>query len=160
VKTDKTAKTIIATKDKDLKNSAGLHFNWQYPDAGVVWISEEEAIYNFYKQLLTGDDTDNIVGCGLKVGGEYKSGKKKGQWRVRRVGVGPAKAIEVLADCNTEFEMYEAVLAQYVALYPDADNALKIAVPQLKENAILLWMVREYNEDSSYKMWEVPSASN
>ena len=55
-------------------------------------IEEYEGIVNFYKQILTGDRVDNIVG--LK-------------------GIGPVKATKILKDCKTEADLYKAVLEAY-----------------------------------------------
>ena len=46
----------------------------------------------FYKQILTGDRADNIVGL---------------------YGIGPKKAEKILADCKTEQDFYLECLHQY-----------------------------------------------
>lgn len=81
---------IICSLDKDLNNVRGWHYNFQKNDR--YYVSEEEAIKNFYTQLLTGDGVDNIPG--LK-------------------GIGPKKAAKILKDCVTEQELYKAVLEAY-----------------------------------------------
>ena len=55
-------------------------------------VTEEEALFNFYKQILTGDRVDNIKG--LK-------------------GIGDVKAKRILKECKDENEMYLAVLKAY-----------------------------------------------
>jgi len=46
--------------DKDLHQVAGTHYN--VVTKATTVISEEEAILTYYRQLLTGDSTDNIGG--------------------------------------------------------------------------------------------------
>lgn len=81
---------LIMTVDKDLDMIRGWHYN--FIKNKKYYIDEFDAIYNFYKQILTGDRVDNIVG--LK-------------------GIGPKKADKILQDCITEQQMYEAVLKAY-----------------------------------------------
>jgi len=52
---------IAVSIDKDMKTIPGIHYN---PDTGESFeITEAEADYNFYRQTLTGDSTDNYPGC-------------------------------------------------------------------------------------------------
>src|SRR5690606_20559789 len=54
------ARYCIVGVDKDLWNTPGEHFNY---DTGVLdYVSMEQANYNFWKQMLTGDTADNIPG--------------------------------------------------------------------------------------------------
>ena len=53
------AKYIIWSIDKDLRTVPAMHLI----DGEIVEISKEEADYAFYKQVLTGDSTDNYKGC-------------------------------------------------------------------------------------------------
>ena len=50
--------SIICSSDKDLRTVPGLNFN--IGKGKVTTISEDEANYNFFYQLLIGDTTDNI----------------------------------------------------------------------------------------------------
>jgi len=52
--------TVICSIDKDLLMIPGLHYNWN--KKSFTEISENQGWFNFYKQMLTGDKTDNIVG--------------------------------------------------------------------------------------------------
>jgi len=135
MKTREETKTVIATVDKDLNNTPGWHFNWNKGE--LYWVSEEEATYNFYRQLLTGDRTDNIQGI---------------------PGIGPKKAEKILAECDSELSMYLAVWEAYGEYmntqgdYPEQDEVDAV----LLENAYLLWMVRELDSDNKPVMWEPP----
>lgn len=81
---------IIMSIDKDLDMLRGWHYNFIKDDKYLV--DEYQAIRNFYKQILTGDRVDNIVG--LK-------------------GIGPKKADKILQDCLNEKDLYQAVLDAY-----------------------------------------------
>jgi 5'-3' exonuclease len=91
--------TIICHLDKDLNQIAGHHFNWELRRLGVVireksiyTLTQEEADYWFFYQLLVGDTTDNIKGI---------------------PGIGPKKAAGILYGCETNQERYEAVADRY-----------------------------------------------
>ena len=111
---------IIMTIDKDLDMIKGWHYNFVKKDK--YFVKEEDTMGIFYKQVLTGDRTDNIEG--LK-------------------GIGPVKAERILKECNTEEEMYQAVLKAY-----DGNEE------RVLENGQLLWIRREANQ-----MWKPPSSS-
>ena len=111
---------IICSIDKDLDNLRGHHYNFVKNER--YYITESQAIKNFYRQLLTGDRTDNIPGL---------------------AGIGPKKAEKILKDCNTEEELYKAVLKAY-----------KDDVDYLTEQGQLLWIRRKENE-----LWEPPKLS-
>jgi 5'-3' exonuclease len=82
--------SVIATQDKDLDMIPGEHYN--FAKKQTYFVIESEADYNFYKQLLTGDPTDNIQGC---------------------PGIGPKRAAAILAGKTDVQEMYEAVRGTY-----------------------------------------------
>lgn len=115
--------TVIATIDKDLDMVPGLHYNFVKGETYVI--EPLEGLRIFYAQMLKGDTVDNIPGV---------------------PGIGPAKASKALAECKTEWEMYQATRTLYVQGYGDkADEALL-------ENGRLLWMRRHENE-----WWNTPT---
>ena len=66
-----TKDTVIATIDKDLLMVEGKHYNYVKKEWAEV--SAKEGEYFFYKQMITGDKVDNIIGIrGL---GEKKASK-------------------------------------------------------------------------------------
>jgi hypothetical protein len=81
---------VICTTDKDLNMIRGWHYNMKRNEK--FWVDEDETLYNFYTQVLTGDRVDNIPGLH---------------------GVGPKKAAKILKGLKTEDEMFEAVLKAY-----------------------------------------------
>src|SRR5574343_1568457 len=82
--------TIIVTLDKDLDMIPGLHYNWVKNT--IYDVNEDEALRFFYKQLLIGDTSDNIVG-------------------IR--GIGPVKAKTLIDHLETEEEMLDVVSSLY-----------------------------------------------
>jgi DNA polymerase-1 len=110
--------TIVASIDKDMLQIPCKHFNF----TTGVWttVTEFEGLRFFYKQILTGDRADNIMGL-------YR--------------VGPVKAEKMLQDCDTEDELWDAVLKAY-----DGD------LDRVVENARLLWLRREEGQ-----LWEPPT---
>jgi len=80
----------IASIDKDLDMIRGDHLNFVKNEK--YFITEEQGIKNFYKQMLVGDRVDNIIGI---------------------KGIGTVKAERLLKECKDEKEMYLAVLEAY-----------------------------------------------
>lgn len=122
--------TVICSRDKDLRIRAGWHYSWsagtRCPEKPLYWINEIEGQRWFYTQLLTGDSTDNIIGCGIKM--PTSSGQ------LRRKGVGPKKAEQLLASAASPKEMFQIVCHEYRAIHGDDWEKF------MKENGTLLWM--------------------
>lgn len=54
---------VVCSPDKDLKQIPGMHFNFTKGEQmEITEITKEEANYNLWLQVLTGDSTDNIAG--------------------------------------------------------------------------------------------------
>lgn len=53
---------VVASVDKDHRQWPGLLYNWR--SETLELISQEEGLVNFYRQILRGDVTDNIVEVG------------------------------------------------------------------------------------------------
>lgn len=120
--------TVISTIDKDLNMIPGLHYNFVTKEAYNV--TPAEGLYNFYKQCLTGDTTDNIPGVG---------------------GLGPVKAAKVLegleqADGRV---LYDKVSGVYRNTFGDGADA------RLLEVGRLLWIRRRPDE-----WWSPPGDSS
>lgn len=153
--------TIIGSRDKDLRIVPCFHYSWRcgeaQPEIPVHFVEEmgwiEARPYNsggwklvgeglkfFYGQVLVGDAIDNYKGCPR---------------------VGPVAAYEALVNCETEEEMYEAVLRLYTKkLGPEKGYEL------LLENAQLAWLLEkgEVKHDansihiSPIRLWLPPGA--
>lgn len=89
---------IICSPDKDLRQVPGLIYvpKKQVGDTiiegNILNISEEDANYTFWMQMLTGDSTDNVAGV---------------------PGLGEVKAKKVLLECMDPMMYPSAVLGQY-----------------------------------------------
>ena len=129
--TEELGASIICTIDKDLLMVPGHHLNCLSKKAFTVTASD--AILTFYRQLLTGDATDNIPGC-YKVGGKT--------------------AKELLPIVLTEEEMFEVALDAYarnIEKFPQHHAPHTDPVASLTENARLLWML-----DAPDRLWAPP----
>ena len=51
---------MIVSIDKDYKQFPCLMYNYHYKHKEILDISEEEAMYNFYEQMIVGDTADNV----------------------------------------------------------------------------------------------------
>lgn len=137
--------TIICTRDKDLRQCPGWHFGWELgnqPQYGPVlldelWnlsLSEDKKKLSgtgwkfFFAQCLMGDGTDNIPGLPKN---------------------GPLKAYKTLSELQTYEEMEEAVSEAYRAFYADSWKE------ELEEQAALVYMIREVDENGEYVKWRL-----
>lgn len=111
-------RVVICTRDKDLLMVPGYHYSWGvgHQEETPLWYQTElEGLKCFYKQLLTGDAVDNILGL---------------------YGVGKASAhVKKIDDCISEVEMYYQVRKQYSLRFGSYADKF------LLENARLLWML-------------------
>lgn len=144
-----TKDTVICTIDKDLLQVPGLHFQWSHSgkESQLLLQDEETALNRLYVQLLTGDSTDNIMGCGIKQTMFYKTGAKVGQEYMKRVGVGPKKAYDIVSVCSTEEEKQAACLAEYDKVFGSGKGLAKMI-----QAARLVHMVRDMDGDF-IKLW-------
>ena len=85
-----THTTIIASLDKDLMMIPGKHYNWMHDTHAIV--DKMEGIKTFYKQMLIGDVSDNVIGV---------------------AGIGKVKAAKRIDPLTTEQEMIEVVFDLY-----------------------------------------------
>lgn len=108
--------TVICTVDKDLNMIPGWKYDFVKDEK--FYIEEDEAMHNFYRQLIVGDSTDNIVG-------------------IPRAGV--ARANKLLSDKSLE-EQWEAIVAEYMS--KGGENWEEY----LTEQGQLLWIRREVGE--------------
>ena len=65
---------MIVSIDKDYKQFPCLMYNYHYKHKVILDISEQEALYNFYEQMIVGDTADNVnyfKGKGKKFAQKY-----------------------------------------------------------------------------------------
>lgn len=109
--------SCIVTIDKDLDMIPGLHY---HPfDRHEYYVDEDEADRMFLKQLLSGDDVDNIQGI---------------------KGIGEGKAEKMAMHLRTEL-LLEGIAGKYREAYEDKWEET------MDEMAKLLWIRREPNQD-------------
>jgi hypothetical protein len=84
------ARVMIVSQDKDLRTVPGLLYNYNHDRYELI--THNQALVNFYRQIITGDPTDNIGGC-------FKAGAKVAE--------------EVIKEGMSEEEMWCAVLRQF-----------------------------------------------
>jgi len=121
--------TIIVSLDKDMLQVPGQHYSWKIEggpidrrwvrEASLCSVSEIEGLRFFYTQCLKGDTSDNIKGV---------------------AGLGPKKSERLLADCETEKEMFNIVRDAY-----GCDEAFLM-------NGRVLWLQRKPEQ-----IWEFPN---
>lgn len=119
---NQTDSTIICSIDKDLLMIPGRHYNFVKDKHSYV--TPEEGTRNFYRQLLTGDKTDNIPGI---------------------YGIGPVKA-EAMLGSYTKGEEYKGVVFDaYKAYFPYCDT--KEVLAHINMVGKLLWIKRTPDEE-------------
>lgn len=104
--------TIICTRDKDLLITPGWHYRWscgeRQKEVLPHYVDEDTAWQNFFYQMLIGDGTDNIPGCGEKE--EVMWG---GKLQMRRKGVGKKAAIKLLDGVKDKWTLYHITRMEY-----------------------------------------------
>lgn len=157
---------VLWSLDKDLRQIPGKHLDdatgevVEVTEEGIlrvdVKISEQgkkkEKVYfdgtiGLYYQMLIGDSTDHILGCGKREKAIRKSGADKGKEYVKRVGVGPKAAVKILTQAvlsnmdDTLGAALSAVVREYKKVH--GSNWQE----HLETQANLLFMVRkQYGE--------------
>ena len=155
--------TVLWSLDKDLRQIPGQHLD----DATqkIITITEEgkledrgkkvyfDGTVGFHYQLLIGDSTDHIVGCGKRVEAVYKSGAKKGETYIKRQGIGPKAALKIITEAaiaKGSKPLLEATLNAVVEKYKDLWGG--DWQKHLETQAQLLFMIREQDGDK-VNMW-------
>jgi len=106
---------MIVSIDKDYKQFPCLIYNYHYNHRKILDITEEEALYNFYEQMIVGDSADNI---------NYFKGK------------GKKYAEKYLKECKTKYQytkqLYKLFKEQYKSKarerYIECYNLLKLKI--------------------------------
>lgn len=153
--------TVICSRDKDLRQCQGLHYSWEcgvqaeketylvsgfgtltphYNKAGEIDRLNGTGDKWFLAQLLMGDATDNIPG--LK-------------------GWGPVKVYSLLSP----YSNYNSALGKVIDCYienvilrfPEIydEDLYQLWTEEITEQAKLVYMIRERNEDGSPKHWRM-----
>jgi DNA polymerase-1 len=129
--------TIIVSEDKDLKTIPCRFFNPAHPEDGVVTISEADADFSFFTQILTGDAVDNYKGCPK---------------------VGPVKAQQILHKASLQstdphlrnVAIWEAIVAAYKKAGLTEDDALTQA------RCARILRFNDITDDGNIILWTPP----
>lgn len=122
-----TDDSICISIDKDLLQIPGAHY-------GMVshqhsYVEEFDGLRWFYRQLIMGDNTDNISGI---------------------TGIGAARSDKLLRECETEFELWEKVLETYES------KEMDLSIPV--RNGKLMWCHRvPVNIETLENIWQPPT---
>lgn len=126
LKTQNPEDYILCAIDKDvLYQTVGTHYN--YVKDEEVRVDEEEAIEYAYFQTLAGDTSDGYKGAH---------------------GIGKVKANRILAECDNEYEMWQAVVTAYESK------------GQTEEEALLTMRLANMHQwdGSKISLWNPPTA--
>lgn len=135
-------KSIIISRDKDLRMVNGWHYGYEcgkqgefgpFLVDGIGEIDKKGRGYGskfFWAQMLMGDATDNIVGC-----------RKRGK----------IFAFNKLNELYTIDEMATTVAECYMEIYGDEWKEIML------EQGRLLWMHDVLNTDGTPVLWELPN---
>lgn len=127
----------------------GWHYSWacgeDQPEKPLRYISQLEGYRFFFQQMLTGDNTDNIIGCGMK-----KEVMWGGRLMMRRKGVGKKAAEKLLAELENAQQMYEVVYDQYIEVFGEED-----ASTVMLEQARLLFIGQTKDKQFKWSWIEV-----
>jgi DNA polymerase-1 len=89
---------IICSPDKDLRQIAGLHYDYKKEGATIEMVTTIQAQKNFWTQMLCGDTTDNVKGV---------------------PGLGEKKVAVLLKECEELMHWEHMVLSQYIKYFGD-----------------------------------------
>lgn len=174
--TDDWDEIYIASLDKDLKQICTRpggpvikHYRWETGNTGekithTTGFGELHCIIKdngkqkkkeikgagpkfFLWQMLVGDPTDGVMGCGVLETKMYKTGAKAGQEYQKRSGVGAVEAFELLDKIDNYADGLKAVATQYVMRFGDGWEQ------HLLTNGRLLYMSNTVAEGSKVRLW-------
>lgn len=114
---------VLCSIDKDLDTVPGSHYRWPtHNKAGKSYfVSEEEAMRNYWVQVLTGDKADNIRGL-------HRIGEKR--------------ARSILRPCKTEEEYYNTCKKHWGINLQKEGYSEEEAVEQMHITCKLLYLMR------------------
>jgi 5'-3' exonuclease len=87
---------IIVSIDKDYKQFPCLMYNYHFKHKVIYDITEQEALYNFYEQMIIGDTADNVNYC---------------------KGYGKKYAEKYLGDCESKYSYVRKIYELFKIIY-------------------------------------------
>jgi DNA polymerase-1 len=164
---------IIAAIDKDLRNIPGKHINFdkrvaENDEYKYIVIDEEEGRRSFWRQVLTGDSSDNILGIpgmGPKkadaiLDGVTSKSEEDYFWAVygaykKHYGIEPFEYLHYSAYTDTTATFRKREAKPDSEILPE-QRLTGTALIMLLENARLLWMLREAPNAEGTHWWMPP----
>lgn len=142
-KDNRKVTTIIATKDKDLWQYAGLHYNMNTKQ--MMTITLMEAQKNFWKQMILGDmGTDNIPGLSHASKWEilFNSPEAKKKYRPTPCQQFGVKRAEKILDETEPRDYAKVIFEYYIDMYQTEEDDL-FGEQRFYETFDLVYMLRE-----------------
>ena len=87
---------MIISLDKDYKQFPALIYNYHFKHKCIYDISEKQAMYNFYEQMIIGDGADNVQYC---------------------KGYGKKYAEKLFKDCNSQYKYTKKVYELFIKIH-------------------------------------------
>lgn len=106
----------------------------------------------FLHQLLIGDSTDGVLGCGVRELKVYKSGAKCGEEYYKRDGIGAVESFEILDKTTTYPEGLKKVIGAYIARFGDSWEE------ELLKNGRLVYMHHMIEQGRYVRLWHYNGA--
>lgn len=120
--------SIIVGLDKDLHQCPGWHYSTNYDKFAKV--TERQGRVLLFRQIITGDPTDNIMGC-------YRTGEKVAKAKIN----GDMSTNAMVAVC---VELFKQNMEKYPEQYPEGMTPVEAFL----ETGKLIYMLR--SEDDSF----------
>jgi 5'-3' exonuclease len=115
--------TIIASDDKDMLTIPGMVYKPRKPELGVLHVCEDEAKYNWYRQVLMGDRVDGYTGIpGV--------GVKKSEKLLKERGVTWKTVVDAYAEADLS-EQDAIVTAQLARILHPGEWDYNVNAPKL-----------------------------
>lgn len=124
---------VLCSIDKDLDTVPGNHYRWPTHNKGgdFYFVTEEQARHNYWCQVLTGDNSDNIRGL-------HRIGNKR--------------ADSLLKRCTDDLSYYNTAKSHWVANLEKEGYNEEEAVEEMHKTCKLLYLMRGENDTG----WETP----
>lgn len=146
-KADNRVETIIATKDKDLWQYPGKHYNMNTKE--MMEITKGEAHKNLWRQMILGDmGTDNIPGLSHagKHGIVFKDDSASKKYRPIPCHSFGAKRAEEILDSTNPDDYAKVIFEYYLDAYMTEEDDL-LGEQRFYETFDLVFMLREKPEN-------------
>ena len=144
---------IIAYVDKDLRQVPCPYLNYMKISEGIVFPDMLDCAKSFAIQLLSGDKSDTVQGL------PNTSQEFAKKYNITQRGIGVSTAEKILDGAKTPKDLYSRVVEAYKSYYGDSDFSFtsydgevsqRCWMDMLKENAALLYMLRDMGEIGKY----------